>query len=145
MVKTAPSGIVPSPVNTAEKRGSVESGTSLATIAYAPSCILDPVSRLQQGTWGGSRNRADRVSRVRMTEVKKLILQHHGSCPVRLVMHFDNRGEVDIEIPGDFTVMPSRAFTSAVAERLGYAAVNYQTKTPQLVERKSKGNWQKKE
>jgi len=89
--------------------------------------------------------RADRVSRIRMTEVKKLILQHHGPCPVRLVMHFDKRGEVDIEIPGDFTVMPSRTFAGAVAEKLGYAAVNFLTKAPQLQERKTKGNWQKKE
>jgi len=89
--------------------------------------------------------RADRISRRRMEEVKKLILQNHGPCPVVLSLHFDKRGEVDIEVPKDFTVMPSAAFNSAVAERLGYPAVSYLTKTPQLQERKNNGKWQKKE
>ena len=39
-----------------------DSGTSLATIAHAPSCILDPANCCQRGSWGGARNRADRAS-----------------------------------------------------------------------------------
>ncbi|HSH13772.1 MAG TPA: OB-fold nucleic acid binding domain-containing protein, partial [Desulfurivibrionaceae bacterium] len=89
--------------------------------------------------------RSDRISRRRLEEVKKLILQNHGPCPVILSLHFDKRGEVDVEVPRDFTVMPSGAFNSAVAEKLGYPAVSYLTKTPLLQERKQKGNWQKKE
>jgi DNA polymerase-3 subunit alpha len=86
--------------------------------------------------------RADQVSRRRMEDLKKLILQNHGSCPVLLTMHFDNRGEVDIEIPTDFTVLPSTGFATAVAEKLGYEAVSYRSRPPQLQERKQ-NKWRK--
>jgi len=86
--------------------------------------------------------KSDQVSRRRIEDLKKLILQNHGPCPVHLTMHFDNRGEVDIEVPGDFTVMPSTGFATAVAEKLGYEAVNFLAKAPQLQERKPK-KWQR--
>ena len=86
--------------------------------------------------------RSDQISRKRVEGLKKLILQNHGPCRVDLTLHFDNRGEVDIEIPGDFTVMPSTGFSTAVEEVLGYPAVTYQTKAPELVPRKN-GGWQK--
>jgi hypothetical protein len=62
MVKSAPRGTLPRAVTTAGKQGAPTSGTPLATIAYAPSCIVDPASRYPGGTWGGARNRADRSS-----------------------------------------------------------------------------------
>ena len=62
MVKSAPDGVMPRPLIIAGKQDARPSGTSLATIAYAPSCILDPQSRTPRGTWGGARNRADRSS-----------------------------------------------------------------------------------
>ncbi len=86
--------------------------------------------------------RANQVSRRRIEDIKKLILQNHGSTPVLLTMHFDKRGEVDIEVPSDFTVMPSTGFATAVAEKLGYEAVTYKTRAPQLQERKQ-NKWRK--
>jgi len=62
MAKSMPSRDAPCVVQTAEQPRSWETGTRLATIAYAPSCILDPASRRPNGTWGGARNRADRAS-----------------------------------------------------------------------------------
>ncbi|MCK4839341.1 MAG: DNA polymerase III subunit alpha, partial [Desulfobulbaceae bacterium] len=87
--------------------------------------------------------RSDQVSRRRIEDLKQLILQNHGACPVQLTLHYDNRGEVDIEIPKDSSIMPSTGFTTAVEEVLGYPAVTYATKAPELVQRKTKF-WQKK-
>ncbi len=87
--------------------------------------------------------RSDQVSRRRIEDLKKLVLQNHGPCPIHLTLHYDNRGEVDIEIPKDSSIMPSTGFTTAVEEVLGYPAVTYVTKMPELVKRKTK-HWQKK-
>lgn len=62
MAKIAPSRASGTPVNTGEIRDCAETGTALATIAYAPSCSLDPADRGPRATWGGARNRADRAS-----------------------------------------------------------------------------------
>jgi DNA polymerase-3 subunit alpha len=88
--------------------------------------------------------RADQISRRRVEELKQLVLQNHGPCPVKMIVHFDNRGEVDIEIPKDSSIMPSTGFTTAVEEVLGYPAVTYATKMPELPPRKT-NNWQKKD
>ena len=57
---------------------------------------------------------------------------------------FDNRGEVDINVPEDFTVRPSIGFSSAIEEKLGYSAVTYTTRKPELKPRKN-SNWKKKQ
>ena len=46
----------------AENGHSPDTGTALANYTYPPSCDLDQPSEGQRGTWGGARNRADRVS-----------------------------------------------------------------------------------
>jgi DNA polymerase-3 subunit alpha len=88
--------------------------------------------------------RADQVSRRRIEDLKKLVLQNHGPCPLKLTLHFDNRGEVDIEIPTDCSIMPSTGFTTAVEAVLGYPSVAYATKLPELAPRKV-NNWRKKD
>jgi hypothetical protein len=62
MAKLMPSRTARCTARTAGKQRNAETGMRLATIAYAPSCILDPASRHPKGTWGGARNRADRAS-----------------------------------------------------------------------------------
>lgn len=47
---------------TAEKRQLPATGTVLANYIYSPSYPLDQPSKGQRGTWGGARNRADRLS-----------------------------------------------------------------------------------
>jgi hypothetical protein len=61
MPKDARTRAFPYKAKTAGKRQSPQSGTSLASIANATSCILDPTGTAS-GTWGGARNRADRIS-----------------------------------------------------------------------------------
>ena len=70
-------------------------------------------------------------------DLKKLVLRNHGPCRVDLTLHFDKRGEVDIEVPGDFTVMPSTGFSTAVEEVLGYPAVTYLSRQPEVAPRKN--------
>ncbi len=86
--------------------------------------------------------RSDQISRKRIEDLKKVVLQNHGPCPVKLVIHFDKRGEVDIDIAGEYTIIPSTGFNTGVEEILGYPAVTYHAKTPELPQRKN-GNWQK--
>jgi DNA polymerase-3 subunit alpha len=86
--------------------------------------------------------RSDQLSRKRIEDLKKLVLQNHGSCPVRLTVHYDNRGEVDVEIPKDFSVLPSTGFSTAVKKILGYPAVSYAAKTPEPIQKRNNG-WRK--
>ncbi|MBU0485961.1 MAG: DNA polymerase III subunit alpha [Proteobacteria bacterium] len=91
--------------------------------------------------------RAEKISRRRIEDLKKLIMQNHGPCPIHLTMHFDNRGEVDIDVPKDLTIMPSFAFEKAVEDKLGYKAVMLTIKAPELNNGndKNRGNWQKRD
>ncbi|MEN8141770.1 MAG: DNA polymerase III subunit alpha [Thermodesulfobacteriota bacterium] len=86
----------------------------------------------------------DRVNRQRLEEVKTAIHQNHGTCRLTMVLHFPERGEVDIEIQKDLTISPGRPFNTAVRDILGYDALNYQKKASELPQRgRAKGNWQK--
>ena len=47
---------------TEENRATGQTGTRFAILGLAPSCIHDNTSRALNSTWGGPRNRANRVS-----------------------------------------------------------------------------------
>ena len=79
--------------------------------------------------------RADRLSRQKLETVKKLFYRFHGDCPVSLILHFDGRGEVDIDIPEELTIDPCREFTAEVTSSLGYNAVSYRKKPAMPKER----------
>jgi DNA polymerase-3 subunit alpha len=71
-------------------------------------------------------------------------LNFHGSCPVLLTLHFEGRGEVDIEIQKDLAIQPGSQFTMEVNKFLGEKAVSYQMKPMEAKERKKKnGFWAK--
>jgi len=90
---------------------------------------------------------ADKVSRQKLELLKTRVREHHGPCPVSLTLHFDGRGEVDIDTPRDFTVRPCREFSEAVAQTLGYPAVNYlKTKAEVQARNGGKNNrWRQKD
>ena len=85
---------------------------------------------------------SDKVGRRKIEDLKKILLSHHGSCPISLTLHFPNQGEVDLELPRDMTIHPCKAFTDQVEETLGYPGISFQRKKSQLQER-GKGRWQK--
>ncbi|MEN8257661.1 MAG: DNA polymerase III subunit alpha [Thermodesulfobacteriota bacterium] len=87
---------------------------------------------------------SEKISRQKLEELKTVIHKHHGSCPVSLVLHFEGRGEADVEIQKDLTIMPSHSFSSGVGKILGPAAISYQKKQAELMQGKKGNGWQKK-
>ena len=86
---------------------------------------------------------ADKVSRQNLEELKTVIHKHHGPCPVLLVLHFAGRGEADVEIQKDLTIMPGRSFSNGVARLFGPEVLTYQKRQAELQGRKGNGRWQK--
>ena len=68
-----------------------------------------------------------------------MFYRHHGSCPVRLTLHFDGRGEVDIEILKDLKIKPSSDFFRQVEETLGYPSLKVQMREPEIESRTKNG------
>ena len=88
---------------------------------------------------------SDRLDRRQLEILKKLARQFHGPCPVSLTLHFDGRGEVDIEASEDFTIRPCAEFTGQVEKTFGMAAaVSYVKKPAEIRQRNGNGRrWQK--
>jgi len=74
------------------------------------------------------RLQAHCMNRTKLEALKKILLNYHGSCPVSLTLHFDGRGEVDIETQKDFTIQAGAPLTKEVNKFLGEKAVTYQVK-----------------
>ncbi len=87
---------------------------------------------------------SEKVSRQKLEELKTVIHKHHGSCPVSLVLHFEGRGEADVEIQKDLTIMPSRSFSDGVENILGAGVLSFQKKQAELMQGKKGNGWQKK-
>jgi DNA polymerase-3 subunit alpha len=80
---------------------------------------------------------SDKLSRQQLEKVKKTLYQYHGSCPVRLTLHFSGRGEVDIDVLKDLTIRPCRALTDTMEEILDYKAISF-SKKPLMVKPRKK-------
>ncbi len=89
---------------------------------------------------------SDRVNRQNLEALKKIFYRYHGSCPVSLTLHFAGRGEVDLEIPQDFTIKPCRELTAEVNRTMGDLVITYEKKPVNTVQQKKRnGAWQQKE
>ncbi len=99
MAKTAPQPMAPPRVNTGGIRARAETGTAFATIAYAPSCILDPADGRPRGTWGGARNRADRPS-LHLSRAKVLDMIEAANFAERIGLAFNRHWTVHYEMAG---------------------------------------------
>ncbi len=84
--------------------------------------------------------RANRTTRGHMERLKDMLYRFHGTTPVHLTLHFDGRGEVDIEILKDLTIRPCREFFQELEQTLGYPALTMRMKTPELRERGRRNN-----
>lgn len=84
------------------------------------------------------RVRAQQTNRQQLEMLKEMFYQHHGTCPVRLILHFDGRGEVDVEILKDLKIKPSAEFFHQVEKTLGYPALTIALKE---IEVKNRNNW----
>ncbi|MHB8790358.1 MAG: DNA polymerase III subunit alpha [Desulfobulbaceae bacterium] len=85
------------------------------------------------------RIRAQQTSRQHLEQLKEMFYQHHGTCPVRLILHFDGRGEVDVEILKDLKIKPSSEFFRQVEETLGYSSLIIRMKEAELPPPRQKG------
>jgi DNA polymerase-3 subunit alpha len=82
------------------------------------------------------RFQTDNLSRQQMESVKKILYQYHGSCPILLTLHFQGRGEVDIEVLKDLTIRPCRQLTDQVENVLNYKAITFAKKPIAFAPRK---------
>jgi len=82
------------------------------------------------------------VNRQRLEALKKVLFRHHGNCPVSLTLHFAGRGEVDLEIPRDITIKPSKEFTAEINRTMGDRVITYEKKPVNEVQKKKNGMWQ---
>ncbi|OQX12648.1 MAG: DNA polymerase III subunit alpha [Desulfobulbaceae bacterium A2] len=66
--------------------------------------------------------RAERTDRRLLQDLREMLRYHPGTCPLRLTLHFDGLGEVDIEAPHELSVRPGREIRHAVNNLLGHRA-----------------------
>ena len=90
--------------------------------------------------------RSDHVNRQNLEALKKVFYRHHGPCPVSLTLHFTGRGEVDLEIPQDFTIKPCKEFTAEVNRTMGDQVITYEQQPVNVPQQKKRnGAWKQRE
>ncbi len=82
--------------------------------------------------------RADRIGRDHLQNFKELLYTFHGTCPVSLTLHFDGRGEVDIEMLKDLSVKPCREFFQKMESSFGADSLVMTMKEPEIERRAKK-------
>jgi len=82
------------------------------------------------------RLEANAISRQRLDSLKKVLFQFHGECPLLLTLHFEGRGEVDIDVIKDLTIRPCRELTDKIDELLGYKSLEYRRRPVELAPRR---------
>ncbi|MFH1215296.1 MAG: DNA polymerase III subunit alpha [Pseudomonadota bacterium] len=107
---------------------------------------IDPLSDALKKYTAGARImlNSERVNRKILEDLKKVIHRHHGPCPVSLTLHFNKRGEADIDIPEDLSINPCRDFSREVDGVLGYKGIQFTKKQAEPAARKNgkRGNRQ---
>ena len=83
--------------------------------------------------------RADRTSRQHMEQLKEIFYQYHGPTPVHLTLHFDGRGEVDIELLKDLTIRPCPDFFHRVEQFCGPASLQVSMRRSETGKRRGNG------
>ena len=83
---------------------------------------------------------AGATSRQHMAEVKETLYQYHGSTPVLLTLHFDNRGEVDVQVMKDMGIRACPEFFQAIGRLCGPRSLTVQMKKPEVRQRNGNGN-----
>lgn len=93
---------------------------------------IDPLAEAKQKYTEAvhARLEAELISRAKLEEIKQLLFNFHGSCPLSLTIHFPGEGEVDIDINKDLTITPSRQFTERFENILGYNPLTFKKKPP---------------
>ncbi len=85
------------------------------------------------------RLQAGKTSRRHMEQLKEMLYSFHGKVPVHLTLHFDGRGEVDIEILKDMAIRPDPNFFQSITGLCGADALQVQMKKTEVKRRKGTG------
>jgi DNA polymerase-3 subunit alpha len=80
------------------------------------------------------------TSRQHMLQLKELLYQHHGTIPVLLTLHFDHRGEVDVQVMKDISIRPSTELFHKITRLCGPQSLVVQMKRPEVQRRNGNGN-----
>ncbi len=83
--------------------------------------------------------RAGATSRQHMQEIKEVFYQFHGATPVQLTLHFDNRGEVDVQVMPDMSIRTCPEFFQAIGRLCGPRALCVRMKKPEARPRNGNG------
>jgi len=81
--------------------------------------------------------RAASTSRQHMLDLKELLYQHHGATPVLLTLHFDKRGEVDIQVLKDMSIRPSTDLFHQITRLCGPRSLLVQMRKPEVQQRRN--------
>ncbi len=77
------------------------------------------------------RVEAPKVSLAEIPELKEILLAHPGRCPVSLSIVYPQKGQVELELPEEFSVEPSPELTRSIERLLGYPALEIQLLSPE--------------
>ena len=83
---------------------------------------------------------AGSTSRQHMMDLKEELYRFHGTTPVLLTLHFDNRGQVDIQVMKDMGVRACPDFIRTIGRLCGPRALSLQVKKPEAARRGGNGN-----
>ncbi len=79
---------------------------------------------------------ANRTSHQQLHELKKLLYQFHGSVSIKITLHFDGRGEVDIEPQADLCIRPCPDFFQQIQKHFGPQTLRVQIKKTEIKRKK---------
>lgn len=79
------------------------------------------------------------TSRQHMTQLKEVLYNFHGPSPVQLTLHFDDRGEVDIELLKDLTIRPCQDFFNTVKSLCGKNSLHVAMRQAEVKRRDFRG------
>ncbi len=85
------------------------------------------------------RLQADKTSRQHMEQIKEMLYSFHGKVPVYLTLHFDGRGEVDIDVLKDMAIQPTPDFLHSMTGLCGKNGLQIHMKPTEVHRRKKKG------
>jgi len=85
------------------------------------------------------RLQASLTMRRQLIQLKDMLYRFHGTSPVKLTLHFDGRGEVDIEMLKDLTVRPCPDFFHQVRESFGTGTLFVQMKQAEIHQKQRRG------
>ena len=89
------------------------------------------------------RLQANRTMRGQLIQLKDMLYRFHGTSPVKLTLHFDGRGEVDIEMLKDLTVRPCPDFFQQVRESFGAGTLSVQMKQAEILRQRKRSGYRR--